>query len=337
MKQAAHFAVQKGWKILLTDIGINPTEALTLAGLPGDLFAREGAKITPEDYFAFWKAVEELAGEDDFPIQFGKAISGEAFDPPIFAALCSKNLNEAMRRIAQYKRLIGPLFLDVDICAKDTVIQIECYGHKGILPTTIGVTELVFFTALARLGTRKNIVPKSLKLPNPPEKLDRYDEFFGRRIEKGKKIELSFSASDAEYPFLTHNTAMWDFFEKGLKEQLSELDAKATFSDRLRSILLTMLPSGNSSIEVAANQLAISPRTLQRHLANESSSFQEILGKTRRELAQYYLVDSTILTGEISYLLGYQDTNSFLRAFKGWTGITPGQYRQTKKGAGLHA
>lgn len=52
MKQATHFAVQKGWKVLLSDIGINPADVFTLAGLPGDRYVREGAKITPVEYFA---------------------------------------------------------------------------------------------------------------------------------------------------------------------------------------------------------------------------------------------------------------------------------------------
>lgn len=276
--------------------------------------------------------MEELAGEEDFPLLFGRAITGEAFDPPIFAALCSKNFNEAIGRIAHYKRLIGPLSLDIDIGARDTNITIECYGHQGNLPTSIGAVELVFFTALARLGTRKNIVPLVLELSNPPAKLVKYDEFFGRRMIKGQNTRISFSTADAECPFITHNKSMWDFFEPGSKEQLSELDAAASVSEKLKSILITMLPSGSSSIEKAAGKLAMSPRTLQRYLAKESLSFQAFLGNTRKELAQHYLVDSTISTDEIPYLLGYQDTNSFLRAFKGWTGITPGQYRQPRKG-----
>lgn len=328
MKQATHFTIQKGWKVLLTDMGINPAEVLALAGLPGDLYARQGAKVTPAEYFALWKAVEELAGEDELPIKFGQAITSEAFDPPIFASLCSANLNEAILRLALFKRLIGPMDLTVEALKNHTSVTIECYGHDGKLPTSIGALELVFFTSLARLGTRKKVVPLKLELPSPPKNIAPYDDYFGRKIVAGKKTRIVFSAADAGYPFITENKAMWDFFEPGLQEQLSELDAAATVSQKLKSVLLAMLPSGNSSIEKAAVKLAMSPRTLQRQLAKESSSFQVILNRTRKELAQHYLAHSTISTGEISYLLGYQDSNSFLRAFKEWTGVTPGQYRQ---------
>ena len=79
-----------------------------------------------------------------------------------------------------------------------------------------------------------------------------------------------------------------------------------------------MLPSGHSSIEEAARRLAMSKRTLQRHLSQESSGYQEILNKTRKELAQHYLSRSAISPEEISYLLGYQEGNSFHRAFRGF-------------------
>jgi AraC-like DNA-binding protein len=88
-----------------------------------------------------------------------------------------------------------------------------------------------------------------------------------------------------------------------------------------------MLPSGQSSIEDVANRLAMSKRSLQRHLADEAISYQDVLNDTRQELASHYLARSTISPGEISFLIGFQDTNSFLRAFKAWTGVTPGEYR----------
>jgi AraC-like DNA-binding protein len=66
---------------------------------------------------------------------------------------------------------------------------------------------------------------------------------------------------------------------------------------------------------------------LQRQLLAEGLSFQDVLNRTRRELAEHYLCQDAITLGEVSWLLGFQDGNSFIRAFKGWTGSTPGQYR----------
>ena len=120
---------------------------------------------------------------------------------------------------------------------------------------------------------------------------------------------------------------MWAFFESGLNKRLHELDAETSISQRVKSALLEMLPAGESSIEETAGKLAMSKRSLQRRLHGESSNYQAILNETRKGLAIHYLKRSEMPPGEISFLLGFQDSNSFLRAFKTWTGATPGEYR----------
>ena len=120
---------------------------------------------------------------------------------------------------------------------------------------------------------------------------------------------------------------MWNFFETDLSEKLSDLALEANMKVRVRSALHKMLPAGQSSIEETANLLGMSKRSLQRRLAEESSSYQKVLNTTRQELAYDYLSRSSISLAEIAYLLGFQDGNSLIRAFRGWTGQTPGEYR----------
>lgn len=333
MKQATHFTVQRGWKLLISDMGLNPADVLKLGGLPADLFSRKDASLSPADYFRLWQGLEQAAGTEELPLKIGQAISVEAFDPPIFASLCSPDLNTALRRLAQFKRLIGPMVLTVDVGKHQTSVGIDCYGYEGQLPRSLGAAELVFFSALARLATRQRIVPTEVVLAQPPENPAPFEDYFGTRVKTGEANRIAFSAQDANRPFLTADTAMWEFFEAGLKKRLSDLDAEASIVQRVRSTLLEMLPGGQSSIEEAAKRLAISKRSLQRRLSDESSSFKEILNATRKELAQHYLARSSISPGEISYLLGFQDSNSFIRSFRGWTGTTPGEYRSAQSTA----
>jgi AraC-like DNA-binding protein len=77
-----------------------------------------------------------------------------------------------------------------------------------------------------------------------------------------------------------------------------------------------------------AESLAVSKRTLQRRLTAEATSFQLLLNQTREGLALHYLSSSTLSNGEVSLLLGFDDANSFLRAFHQWTGVTPKSFRQ---------
>lgn len=83
------FSVNPGWRILLTDLGIRPANVLRLADLPDDLLSRENASMTTDEYFRFWHGIEMEADNPLMPLKIGQAISVEAFDPPIFAALCS--------------------------------------------------------------------------------------------------------------------------------------------------------------------------------------------------------------------------------------------------------
>ena len=120
---------------------------------------------------------------------------------------------------------------------------------------------------------------------------------------------------------------MWQFFEPELRKRLSDMEAESSYAHRVRSALFKLLPSGLSSIDDVANNLAVSKRTLQRYLSNEKTNFQKELNTTREKLARHYLSNSTYSGAEISFLLGFEDPNSFVRAFRTWTGETPEQVR----------
>ena len=336
MKQATRFAVQMSWKLLMLDMGYVPADVLSLARLPGDLFARPGASLSPAQYFDLWGGLEHAAGSDELALKLAQAMSVEAFDPALFACLCSPDLNTALQRLAHYKRLIGPLNMVVDIRSDKTLVTLSCYGHTEPIPRSLGVSELMFFTQLARLATRERIEPLSASLPNLPVDLGAYKAYLGCTLSASEQIQIAFSAQDARRPFLTENMAMWEAFEPALKSRLSELDAQAGMRERVRAVLLEMLPAGRCSIEAVAQRLAVSKRSLQRQLADESVGFQEVLSGVRQELALHYLSRTDISAGEISWLLGFQESNSFIRAFRSWTGTTPAAYRQQRVGIAIY-
>ncbi|MEZ5466713.1 MAG: AraC family transcriptional regulator ligand-binding domain-containing protein [Lysobacterales bacterium] len=336
MKQALRFTVARGWALLIRDMGLSPTTVLTLAGLPADLFARAEASLSAAQYFDLWRGLEQAAADQELPLLIARTLSVETFSPPIFACLCSANLNQALQRLSAFKRLIGPLTLSVELHRSHTRAEIGCYGHDGRLPRSLEATELVFLTQLARLATRQRIHPMSVQLTELPPDIQPYEHFFGTTPVLGATACVSFAADDARRPFLTEDTTMWRFFETNLRRRLSDVDATASISERIHAVLLAMLPAGLSSIEEAARRLAISPRSLQRLLQRESVNYQDVLNHTRRELAHHYLARSSMSLGEIAYLLGYRDGNSFTRAFKQWTGATPGAYRSTEQ-AGMPA
>lgn len=81
-------------------------------------------------------------------------------------------------------------------------------------------------------------------------------------------------------------------------------------------------------MDAVARRLGMSRRSLQRHLEREGQSYKSLLQATRQALARHYLVKTDLPTAEISFLLGFDEPNSFFRAFRGWTGQTPDSMRQ---------
>lgn len=329
MKHASKFTIQRGWKLLMADMGLPVGEVLACAGLPGDLFSRPDASLSPADFFKLWSGVEQIAGGDTLPLLLGQTISVEAFDPPIFASLCAPNLSVALQRLSSFKRLVGPMILEVQVTAQGTSADLRCYGHEGPLPRSLAATEMVFFTQLARLATRKPVAPLRVELVQLPENGAPLEDFFGCHLQASAHNRITFSPQDATRPFLTEDNAMWESFEPALMKRITDLDHTAKASERVHSALLELLPGGRSGIDDVATKLLTSRRTLQRQLLAEGLSFQDVLNRTRRELAEHYLRQEAITPGEVSWLLGFQDGNSFIRAFKGWTGSTPGQYRSS--------
>lgn len=327
MRKAELFPVHVGWRILLRDLGINPARVLQRAGLPLDLFIRENAAVTTDGYFALWRGLEDEAADPLLALRIGQAVSVEVFDPPLFAALCSENLATALVRIADYKRLIGPLALHVTSGSEGLRLEIEFTQATSAPPAGLAITELIFYVQLARLATRARVCPLKVAAPEPPEPAEEYGRYFGRPVRRAKSLALVFSAEDAARPFLTANEKMWQFFEPELRRNLNLLTGAATTVQRVRGVLLEMLPAGESSMAAVAKKLGMSPRTLQRRLTEEKQGFQPLLDQTREELALYYLKTTKLSGAEISFLIGYEQPSSFFRAFSEWTGQTPEQFR----------
>lgn len=322
---AGSFAINPGWRILLTDLGISTANILRRAELAGDLFARTHPTLVPDEYFRLWRAIDAERNDPTLPIRIAQAASAEAFDPPVFAALCSTDLNAALARIATYKRLVGPLALTVDVGARETVLGFRFLDPGADPPPIMIATELCFFVQLARTATRHPIRPRAVTAPAPPTASE-FQTYLGVPVTHAPIASISFAAADAARPFLTADEPMWQFFEPVLRRRLADLDEHATIVARVRGALVELLPTGEASVEAVSARLGTSKRTLQRRLQQERASFQQVLDAIRAELARHYL-RSSMTAAEISFLLGYEDPNSFFRAFHAWTGQTPEQAR----------
>ncbi|MEI7347623.1 helix-turn-helix domain-containing protein [Dickeya chrysanthemi] len=325
------YSIWPGWRLLMQDAGIEASPVLRRAQLPGDLFTRQNVRLDPENFFKLWVAIEaeSISVNADTPaaLQIAKVMSSDWFDPELFAALCSSNMRCALERMATYVRLIAPMTIKIDRSGIHTTVSIDFMDNTRPPPEVFLIFKLVFFVQLARLATRTPVQPLRVAWPLATETRSdhalAYEAFFGVAAKNSPLATLVFLTEDMERPFLTENHKMWLFFEPSLRQRLADLDQMAGMSERVHSILLETLPAGDVSVQAVSRKLAVSTRTLQRRLQNEGTSFQQILDNVRESLSLHYLRNTNMSSAEISFLLGFEDSNSFARAFQSWTGKTP--------------
>lgn len=316
------FALDGAWRALLVDLGVRVEDVLRRAELPDDLLNRELVRLDTPAFARFCEAVAVEVDDPLLPLQLGRRLSTGAFSPPVFAALCSPNLEVAARRLSRFKALMAPVDLGV---TRDGGLTITWrWLDPGFAPPwALLAAEAVFLVELARVGTRHGVRPTRVALPVPPAPLEPYEAFLGVRVTQADVLTVSFSPGDAERPFLTASQAMWDVFEPELRRRLADLEGSATFAQRTRAVLLEALPSGAFAVPRVARRVGVSPRTLQRRLREEGTNFNEIVRVTREELARHYLRRTRLSSSEIAFLLGFEEPSSFFRAFHEWTGRTP--------------
>ncbi len=105
-----------------------------------------------------------------------------------------------------------------------------------------------------------------------------------------------------------------------------------TWLDGVRKLVIRALPDGHPPIGMVAQQLSMSVRTLQRRLADHGLVYKKLTEGVRRELALYHLKDRSVDLTDIAFTLGYSELSAFNRAFRRWTGVSPGDYRRRELG-----
>lgn len=187
--------------------------------------------------------------------------------------------------------------------------------------------QLVFAVTLARQATRHAVRPIAVEMTRPPAHKG-YADFFGTTVRPGPFNRVVFSPTDARRRFLPPGPELFASFDPELRLRLDQLPEQASCVDRVRSVLMEALPAGQPDVGTVARRLGPSARTLQRRLGAEGTGFQDVLQGLRDRLARHYLKTTGFSSADIAFLLGYDDPNSFTRAFHAWTGTTPETLRR---------
>ena len=134
-----------------------------------------------------------------------------------------------------------------------------------------------------------------------------------------KYLDYTISASNAEFLQILKDHA------KTIQKKIYYSDS---FASHVKNTIIKFLPLGKTDIDSISNELGMTKRNLQYKLQSEGTSYQELLDKMRNNRAKYFLEQLDLSIVDVAFLVGYSEQSAFNRAFKNWTGITPGEYRR---------
>lgn len=313
--------------------GVDPDELLRT------LESRRSAAVGPVNTFLAWNElyVERLpplsavfVGADT---PFG---TWEVID---FLSACYPTIGQSFCHIARHFRLINP---HVDFVVGE--------GARGELPYvefrhklserdeffdeyTSGIF-LAHFRALT--ATALPLVALHSVRPRPPDPAwcAEIAAYFGCAPTWGARHNrMVFGREAWDTPLAGANHRLRATLEAHAVELYREWSAAQGFGERVRAVVAQCLQDGEPRIADVAQRLAMTARTLQRRLQDESLGFAALVDEARLKLARRYLADESLSISEVSFALGYSEPSAFARAFKRWAGCAPAEFREAARAA----
>src|SRR5205809_1159245 len=316
----------------LEELGLRQEAVLRQAGLPIGLFNQDRILVSTEEFFALHRGIAEASNDPAVGLKLGTEERVERYDPIKIAALSARSFRDAVERLARYKQLTCPEEIRLVERGNESAVQFVWLLAHEKEPHLLVDVCFAWIVSIGCRGIGRPLIPKRVEFQRPPAHREIYETHFRCPVSfKADQNALVFSKADMELPFVTYNPELLAIVAPQLEAELTEQLAHKTFAEQAKAILKQLLAGQRPGIEDLAGELHLSTRTLQRRLTEQGITFQCLLDEARRELARHYLLHSSRELNETAYLLGYEDANSFFRAFHHWEGTTPGQWRLVQK------
>ncbi|WP_128102008.1 AraC family transcriptional regulator [Paenibacillus sp. DCT19] len=311
----------------LRQIGINSHDVARKAGLPLTVISDSTVNIT--QYYAIWQAYSDLAGDIAHGmIQLATIYEVTKFPPPILATFHARDYRDALQRMARYKMLCPPESLKIIEDGEDCILDLQWLDtDESCPPLLVGIT-LAFLLELGRRGTGRHLTASAVEFAQPMGDLQVLEGYFGCRVRTdANHNRLSLHRKDLDIPFHSYNAELLEILTPALDRTLHEHQGNRSLSETVKWIMKRSFSAGRPDVHMVAKELGMSNRTLQRRLTDESTNFNHLLTEARHEQARVYLSDLSLDIKEVAFLIGYEDQNSFYRAFRTWEGDTPANWR----------
>ena len=313
------------WK-LLEDYGHDAESIFLEVGIDCEMFLKPGARIAHARVESLWSKVNELIDDPCFGLHGVKFWHPSQFNALGHAWLASCTLREGLNRAVRYAHINGT---DRKNRLEDTAKGLTFTLSQSLrLPAFIDLAMSICMAA-CRLNYGPDLNPVEVNfIHSKPACAEEYYSYFNAPVNfsaDNDSITLPADAVDRRLP--VGNPELARICDQYIISYLAELDQN-NIVQRVKAVIIDMLPSGGVSDETVAQELKMSTRSLQRKLQDAGTTFGGLLDDVRQELAEHYIHDPTVSLTEIAFVLGYSEYSSFWRAYKRWTKTCPSEIRK---------
>ncbi len=314
----------------VTRLGMDVETLLRHVGIEAELLRQPKARISPEQYTRFVKMLwmvtqDEHVGFADQPRRLGT-----------FAIMCqliihAKTLGDALDLSSQFYKLFGD----------DWNVNLERDKHEARFVPQVPVdrdpdhfiTEsiLMIWHGLASWLIDRRLPLERVHFGYPrPAHADEYDALFFAPVMQfdAPRTEVTFAADYLDLPIRQNEETLEEFLKTAPADLLVKFKNTNSLTSRIRDVLESQIGEEMPTLNDVASMLYLSPQTLRRRLAAEGKSYQGVKDALRRDAAIHLLLNPELTLEDVAQQVGFSETSTFHRAFKKWTGVTPGLYRQ---------
>jgi AraC-like DNA-binding protein len=281
-----------------------------------------------------WKRVLRTTGDDFVGLAIGSAVRGDRFGLGAHAAVHGQTFRQVLLRFAKFATLVNDL-LECRLEETPPDARFIARLHWNVLGLERHAVDITFagVQRYAREHVSAPFLVREIRLVHGlTAGASRYRALFGAPVVLGaNRNELVFDAAALDEPVTASNPELGMILERYAAQELDRIPVVTDLPARVAQIVRQRLVA-RESVELAtiAEQLASTPRSLQRHLRDRSTSLSTIIDDVRRALAPEWLAVDDANVEQVGFKLGYSEPTAFIRAFKKWYGTTPGNFRRSR-------
>ncbi len=308
--------------------------AMQLANIDPKLLLNENGRIKGTQFQILIKSLLKQSKDPLMGLHTSQFVQPGSYNVLGYITMSCATIGEAIARIPPFERLVGDMGVtETGELAEQFFLEWHCaYTDPNVRRHMID-NVLSSWTNYARWLANQDTSPSEVRLQHEvPEPAIRkqYEEFFRCPISFGATHNrILLHKKLLALPLRQPDKLLLKTLESHAASRLSQLnEQEAKTSIRVAQAIQSHLKLGIARKELIAEELGMTPRTLQRKLDKEGSSYQSLLEEIRKEHAFDMLQNSGLAVQDIAFNLGFADSRSFHRSFKKWSGTTPGAYRK---------